>query len=108
MSNETGDQDECPYCRVVFEIEVVRFSFFGACTAVFVCRNCGLTRADSDRTPSLAKRIFAYFTRRQRRRPVGAIDLGPAEIVSTPSRNCSETFDVRTSSEARKNCRRIP
>jgi hypothetical protein len=63
VSIEASDQDKCPYCRVGFEIEAVRFRFFGVCTAVFICRNCGLTRADSDRTPSIAKRIFAYFNR---------------------------------------------
>jgi hypothetical protein len=32
---------------VPFEIEAVEFGFFKACRAVFICRNCGLTRGKS-------------------------------------------------------------
>jgi hypothetical protein len=98
VSIKTSDQDECPYCRLRFEIAAVRFRFFGACTAVFICRNCGLIRADSDSRPSIAKRIFTYFARRQRRagppRAVGAVNLGSDETILTLSRNRSETIDA--------------
>jgi hypothetical protein len=66
MAIETSDQDHCPYCSMRFEIAAVRFKFFGA-TAVFVCQNCGLTRAESDPAPPIAKRMFAYITSTQRR-----------------------------------------
>jgi hypothetical protein len=85
MLIERSDQDNCPYCSMRFEIAAVRFKFFGACTAVFVCQNCGLTRAESDSTPSIAKRIFAYFTRHQHRahQPGAA----PTKPFSLPDEN---------------------
>jgi hypothetical protein len=60
--------DDCPYCIVPFEIEAVEFGFFKACRAVFICRNCGLTRAES-RNPSIAKRIRGYLTRKGPKSP---------------------------------------
>jgi hypothetical protein len=64
VSTKKTNPDYCPYCMLPFEIEAVRFDFFEPCSAVFVCRNCGLSRTDNNRKPSITRRILAYVTRR--------------------------------------------
>jgi predicted RNA-binding Zn-ribbon protein involved in translation (DUF1610 family) len=57
------ESDNCPHCLKLFEIAAINLSILGRNVALFVCPNCGFTRAE-DR----------HEGHRKRRRPILAIE----------------------------------
>jgi transposase-like protein len=43
----SDESDYCPGCKVLLEIAAINFTLSGRNVALFVCPNCGLTRAET-------------------------------------------------------------
>jgi hypothetical protein len=67
VSTQEDHLDDCPHCMLPFEIETVSFRIFKPPRVLFICRACGLARAEGDerpvarRTKEAAKLTRPYF-----------------------------------------------
>jgi hypothetical protein len=43
----SDETDYCPYCKGLLEIAAIDLTLSGRSIALFVCANCGLTRAET-------------------------------------------------------------